>query len=154
MADNAQLRDNVFEDLSSAAVAIGAYWSPFAESPRGSNVTLQGNRIRNCSLGHRTAGGGGWGAGSAIRVEGTSNVPLNVTIVEHLGVHLVDNVVNTSGDAAVQARSVRGLTIERNRFCVDGGADPMVIEACSRVAEDGNVCCVQGGGGAANVVPC
>lgn len=62
-ADNALVVNNSFANLSSAAISIGEYWSSFSESPFGSNITIGDSRVTRPGLGHRTLGGGSWGAG-------------------------------------------------------------------------------------------
>ena len=143
MANNAEVQNNLIENVSSAAIDAGGYWQSFSEAPFGSNVTVANNRIHWPARGHRTVTGGAWGAGAAMRFGGT-NAAQNTTEL-HRNISVTGNVVNTtSGMLAVQAVAVDGLQIRGNVFCLHGASANTNASAafhCRNVVDVGNGGC-------------
>ena len=156
-SNNVQIQNNWIQNLSSAGIASGGYFTSFAESPFGSNITIVGNQLGNVGLGHRTTSGGHWGAGGgAIQLSGSNFAP-NATAL-HRNVTVSANIIMLAGGgdapkaAALQAVAVTGLSVENNTILHGGagagaGQSPLWYWWCKDVVAANNSCCDGDGAG-------
>ena len=160
-SNNALLAANRFDQISSAGISVGGYYQPFSESPFGSNVTIDRNHVRRCGLGHYTVGGGRWGQGAGIRIEGLYRSAPNATGL-HTNVSITSNTIAgvamaTSPAPAIAATGVSGLTIRNNTFFLSQQARPgmkanaaQIDPSCRAIVNDDNRCCTD----ASDCSPC
>ena len=127
---------------SSGGITVGGYYSSFSESPFGSFLTLRNNTVRHAGLGHRTAFGTQWGAGSGgIGLAGSSRRAPNATTLHH-NVTIVQNTITPLREQpALSARATSGLVLKSNKWCTWTKANE--VSHCVDVENVGNDCCDQ-----------
>eukprot|EP00038_Savillea_parva_P013623 m.8842 g.8842 ORF g.8842 m.8842 type:complete len:701 (+) comp2568_c0_seq1:203-2305(+) len=139
-ANNVNMNHVNVINVSAAGVGIGPYWSPFSESPFGSNVSIVDLFATGCGRGHRTESGGTWGNGAPLRIAGAGGGIDNTTMLHRAISILRSRLDARPEEPAVEATAVDGLVIGDNLFCSESKFR-LSLNACRNVSENGNRCC-------------